>query len=72
MFRLLNKYKGETKSEKKVRLEERAKEVVDGKKSGEGKKVSHGLEVTPTENGLLTKKFCFLPRSLSSSSLDLT
>lgn len=49
MFRLLNKYKGESKSEKKVRLEERAKEVVDGKKSGEGKKpffVKSGLNVS--------------------------
>ena len=33
LFRLLNKYKGETKSEKKVRLEERAKEVAEGKKA---------------------------------------
>ncbi|KAK4700669.1 large subunit ribosomal protein L7Ae, partial [Phenoliferia sp. Uapishka_3] len=38
LFRLLNKYKGETKQEKKVRLEERAKEIADGKKAGEGKK----------------------------------
>ncbi|KAM0752509.1 L30e-like protein [Meredithblackwellia eburnea MCA 4105] len=38
LFRLLNKYKGETKQEKKVRLEERAKEIADGKKVGEGKK----------------------------------
>jgi large subunit ribosomal protein L7Ae len=38
LFRLLNKYKGETKQEKKVRLEERAKEVAEGKKLGDGKK----------------------------------
>ncbi|KAI5480958.1 hypothetical protein MNV49_006768 [Pseudohyphozyma bogoriensis] len=38
LFRLLNKYKGETKQEKKVRLEERAKELAEGKKAGEGKK----------------------------------
>lgn len=49
LFRLLNKYKGESKQEKKVRLEAKAAEVVDGKK-GEGKKpffVKSGLNVRP-------------------------
>jgi hypothetical protein len=48
LFRLLNKYKGETKAEKKVRLEARAAEIAEGKKSDEGKKpffVKSGLNV---------------------------
>ncbi|SCZ91009.1 BZ3500_MvSof-1268-A1-R1_Chr1-3g02472 [Microbotryum saponariae] len=38
LFRLLNKYKGETKQEKKVRLEQKAADLADGKKSDESKK----------------------------------
>lgn len=48
LFRLLNKYKGETKQEKKVRLEARATEIAAGNKSDESKKpffVKSGLNV---------------------------
>jgi len=38
LFRLLNKYKGETKQEKKVRLEQKAADLAGGKKSDESKK----------------------------------
>ncbi|ORY85330.1 ribosomal protein L4 [Leucosporidium creatinivorum] len=38
LFRLLNKYKGETKQEKKVRLEAKAADLAGGKKSDESKK----------------------------------
>jgi len=38
LFRLLNKYKGESKQEKKVRLETKAADLADGKKSDETKK----------------------------------
>ncbi|GAA5883917.1 hypothetical protein JCM16303_004698 [Sporobolomyces ruberrimus] len=38
LFRLLNKYKGESKQEKKVRLETKAADLADGKKSDESKK----------------------------------
>lgn len=58
LFRLLNKYKGETKSEKKVRLEERAKEVAEGKKADEGKKpffVKSGLNVRSSSPLFLLK-----------------
>lgn len=48
LFRLLNKYKGETKQEKKVRLEAKAADLAGGKKSDESKKpffVKSGLNV---------------------------
>ncbi|GAA5893031.1 hypothetical protein JCM5296_003409 [Sporobolomyces johnsonii] len=38
LFRLLHKYKGETKQEKKVRLEQKAADLAGGKKSDESKK----------------------------------
>ncbi|SCV68873.1 BQ2448_994 [Microbotryum intermedium] len=55
LFRLLNKYKGETKQEKKLRLEQKAADLADGKKSDESKKpffVKSGLNVSHS-------RFCF-------------
>lgn len=49
LFRLLNKYKGETKQEKKARLEQKAADLAGGKKSDETKKpffVKSGLNVS--------------------------